>query len=66
MPGIGLRGRSGTGDGRVGRVLLLVALLLAALVAAGVRVPGASLARAVVSRILCAAALGDAAATSRR
>ena len=37
----------------------LVALLLAALVAAGVRVPGAALARAIASRILCAAALAD-------
>ncbi len=36
-------------------LLALVALLLAALVAAGVRVPGAALARAVASRILCAA-----------
>jgi hypothetical protein len=35
----------------------VVALLLAALVAAGVRVPGATLARAIGSRILCAAAL---------
>jgi hypothetical protein len=40
-------------------LLLLVALLLAALVATGVRVPGVALARAVSSRILCAAALGD-------
>jgi hypothetical protein len=39
--------------------LLVVALLLMGLVAAGVRVPGASLARAVASRILCAAALAD-------
>jgi hypothetical protein len=41
-------------------LLLLVALLLAGLVATGVRVPGISLARAVVSRMLCAAALADA------
>jgi hypothetical protein len=41
-------------------LLLTVALLLATLVAFGVRVPGVSLARAVVSRILCAAAFGDA------
>ena len=41
-------------------LLLAVALMLAALVAVGVRVPGVSLARAVVSRILCAAALVDA------
>jgi hypothetical protein len=39
--------------------LLVVALLLVGLVAAGVRVPGASLARAVASRILCAASLAD-------
>ena len=39
--------------------IAVVALLLAALVALGVRVPGASLARAVASRILCAAALAD-------
>lgn len=40
-------------------MLLVVALLLAALLAAGVRVPGAALAEAVASRILCAAALAD-------
>lgn len=40
-------------------LLLLIALLLAALVAAGVRVPGTALARAVASRILCAASLAD-------
>ncbi len=40
-------------------LLLLTALVFMALVAAGVRVPGISLARAVVSRILCAAALAD-------
>src|SRR6478609_603190 len=39
--------------------LLVVALLLAGLVAAGVRVPDASLARAIASRILCAASLAD-------
>jgi hypothetical protein len=37
----------------------VVALLLAGLVAAGVRVPGGELARAVASRILCAAAFAD-------
>ncbi|MEX2447823.1 MAG: hypothetical protein WD404_03655 [Solirubrobacterales bacterium] len=36
-----------------------MALLFAALVAAGVRVPGGELARAVASRILCAAALAE-------
>lgn len=39
--------------------MAVVALLLAALVAAGVRVPGTGLARAVASRLLCAAALAD-------
>jgi hypothetical protein len=37
----------------------VVALLLAGLVAAGVRVPGAELARAIASRMLCAASLAD-------
>jgi hypothetical protein len=37
----------------------VVALLLVGLVAAGVRVPGASLARVVAARILCAASLAD-------
>jgi hypothetical protein len=40
-------------------VLCVVALLIAGLVAAGVRVPGTALARAVASRVLCAAALAD-------
>jgi hypothetical protein len=40
-------------------LLAVVALLLVAVVAAGVRVPGATLARAVASRILCAAAMAD-------
>jgi hypothetical protein len=39
--------------------IAVVALLLAGLVAMGVRVPGAELARAVASRLLCAAALAD-------
>jgi hypothetical protein len=39
--------------------LCVVALLLVGLVAVGVRVPGAELARAVVSRMLCAVALAD-------
>lgn len=38
-------------------LLCLVSLVFAVLVAAGVRVPGAGLAQAVASRILCAAAL---------
>jgi hypothetical protein len=40
-------------------LLLVVALALTALVAAGMRVPGAALAQAVASRILCAASLAD-------
>ena len=40
-------------------LLLVVALLLAALVATGIRVPGASLARAIAARVLCAAALAE-------
>jgi hypothetical protein len=40
-------------------MLLLVALLMTGLVAAGVRVSGTELARAVASRILCAASLAD-------
>jgi hypothetical protein len=38
---------------------LVIALLFAGLVAAGVRVPGAALARAVASRVLCAAAIAE-------
>jgi hypothetical protein len=40
-------------------MLLVVALLQVAVVAAGARVPGASLARTIASRILCAASLAD-------
>jgi hypothetical protein len=40
-------------------MLLLVASLMAVLVAVGVRVPGTTLARAVASRVLCAASLAD-------
>jgi len=39
--------------------LAVVALLMVGLLAAGARVPGGELARAVASRILCAAALAD-------
>jgi hypothetical protein len=39
--------------------LLCVSLLLAGLIAVGVRVPGGELARALASRILCAASLAD-------
>ncbi len=53
--------RSERGQGTVEWVgtLCVVALLLVGVAAAGVRVPGASLARAVASRILCAAAMAD-------
>ncbi len=40
-------------------LIAVVALLLVGLVAAGVRVPGTALARAVASRILCAASMAD-------
>lgn len=40
-------------------VVCLVSLLLVGLLAAGVRVPGTALARAIASRILCAAAVAD-------
>jgi hypothetical protein len=40
-------------------VLAVVALLLVGMLAAGVRVPGGDLGRAIVSRLLCAAALAD-------
>lgn len=40
-------------------LLALVSLLVATLLAAGVRVPGASLARALASRLLCAAAMAE-------
>jgi hypothetical protein len=39
--------------------LLVISLAMLGLVAAGVRVPGASLARVVANRILCAASLAD-------
>jgi hypothetical protein len=53
--------RSERGQGTVEWVGLvaLVSVVLLGLVAAGVRVPGASLARTVADRILCAAALAD-------
>lgn len=40
-------------------LLAVVALLVATLLAAGVRVPGASLAQAIASRLLCAAAIAE-------
>lgn len=57
-------GRLGAGERGQGTVewvglVALVTLVLVALLAAGVRVPGGALARAVASRILCAAALAD-------
>jgi very-short-patch-repair endonuclease len=54
-------GTSQRGQGTVEWVALvcLVALTVAGLVAAGVRVPGTALARAVASRLLCAASLAD-------
>lgn len=53
--------RSERGQGTVEWVGLvtLVSLLLLGLVVAGVRVPGASLARSLADRILCAASLAD-------
>jgi hypothetical protein len=44
-------------------LLLVVALLVGALAAAGVRVPGASLARAIASKLLCATSLADSCGT---
>lgn len=40
-------------------LVLLVSLLMLAMVASGARVPGASLARALADRLLCAASLAD-------
>jgi hypothetical protein len=54
-----MRGERGQSTVEWVGLLLVVALLLCGLVAAGARVPGASLARAVASRLLCAAALAD-------
>lgn len=54
-------GTSEEGQGTVEWIALLgiVALMVSGLVAAGVRVPGTALARAIASRILCAAAIAD-------
>jgi len=52
-------GERGQGTVEWVATLCVVALLFLALVAVGVRVPGGELARAVASRILCAAALAD-------
>jgi hypothetical protein len=53
--------RSERGQGTVEWIglVLFVSVAMLALVAAGVRVPGAPLARALVDRLLCAAALAD-------
>lgn len=40
-------------------LLLVVSLLLAAMVATGVRIPGASLARAITAKVICAVAQAD-------
>jgi hypothetical protein len=54
-----MRAERGQGTVEWVATLFVVALMLVAGVAAGVRVPGASLARAVASRIICAASLAD-------
>lgn len=60
MPSVGgVRSERGQGTVEWVATVLVVALGLAAVAACGVAVPGASLARVVVSRILCAASLAD-------
>ncbi|MDX6609565.1 MAG: hypothetical protein QOF85_1490 [Solirubrobacterales bacterium] len=54
-----MRGERGQSTVEWVGLLLIVVLSLGGLVAAGVRVPGAALAQAVASRLLCAAALAD-------
>jgi hypothetical protein len=54
-----MRGERGQSTVEWVAMLLVVALLMGGLVAAGVRLPGATLVRAVASRILCGAALAD-------
>src|SRR4051812_31476386 len=54
-----MRGERGQSTVEWVGLLLLVALFLTGLVAIGVRVPGTALARAVASRILCAASIAD-------
>ncbi len=58
---VGWQGRDERGQGTVEWVGLVavVALLLVGLLAAGVRMPGAGLAQAVASKLLCAAALAE-------
>src|SRR5258705_5265837 len=53
------RGERGQGTVEWVGLACCVSLLLVGLLAAGVRVPGSALARALASRILCAAALAD-------
>ena len=53
------RGEAGQAAVEWVALLLLVALLLVGLLAAGIRVPGAALAEAIASRILCAVSLGE-------
>jgi hypothetical protein len=55
----GDEGERGQGTVEWVGTLCVVSLLMVGLVAAGVRVPGAGLARALASRILCAASLAD-------
>jgi hypothetical protein len=57
--GVWRGGERGQGTVEWVGLVALVSLVLVGLVAVGVRVPGAALARAVASRILCAAALAD-------
>jgi len=53
------RSERGQGTAEYVGLVCLLALAVAGLVASGVRVPGAGLARAIASRILCAAAIAD-------
>jgi hypothetical protein len=57
--GTSVKGQLGQGTVEWVALLLLVSLLLGGVIAAGVRVPGAALAQAVASRILCAASFAD-------
>ena len=59
MPCGPVQGEKGQGTVEWVGTLGVVSLLLVGLVAAGVRVPGNEVARAVVSRLLCAAAMAD-------
>jgi len=54
-----VRGERGQATVEWVALLLVVALLLLAVLAAGIRVPGAALAQAIASRVLCAVALAD-------